>query len=377
MSQVGWDVLAAALERLPAGGIADSLAAAKAAAGRGASAILLPHGFDGGRRRTDDLAESDLELFDLGYIRLKPEIAEMAGGAVGQATLYAKAALLTRLDWLATPPEDAIVQISMFPHLGRFANRMFMYSNLLLYGLRSCCRVEIPGWDEAEMFAVKLPEPSVALPQQKFAPFHGAERHLLHLDRAITGVDFFAYFQELTDIHVLYRPFIRRLLTPSGYYTGAINEWLAEEVPAGSTLVALHVRRGDYLNYGDSPWFRAIPVEWYLEWLPGVLAQIEKPVLYVATDDAENILPRFEPYNPLIAPVKQLVEPAFSFLVDFHVMRRAKVLAMCNSSFSRMAALLGDDDKQVFIPNCPEKRFEPYQPWLDRAFWDRFGPGVA
>lgn len=377
MSQVGWDALAGALERLPADDVADSLAAAKAAAKQGASAILLPHGFDGGRRRTDELAECDLELFDLGYIRLKPEIAELAGGDCGKATLYARASLLTRLDWLATPPEDAVVQISMFPQLGRFANRMFMYANLLLYGLRSCCRVEIPAWDESEMFAIKLPEPSVALPQQMFAPFHGAERHLLHLDRAITGVDFFAYFQELTDIHVLYKPFIRRLLTPSGYYTGAINEWLAEEVPPGSTLVALHVRRGDYLNYGDSPWFRAIPVEWYLDWLPPVLARIEKPVLYVATDDVENILPRFEQYNPLIAPVSQLVESAFSFLVDFHVMRRAKVLAMCNSSFSRMGALLGDDDKQVYIPNCPEKRFEPYEPWQDRAFWDRFGPGVA
>lgn len=376
MLQIGWEALAGALERLPAGtDVADSLRAAKGAAERGVSAILLPHGFDGGRLRTPDLATCDLELFDRGYIRLKPEIAEMAGGTAGQSTLYAQAALLTRLDWLAEPPEDAVVQISMFPHLGRFANRMFMYSNILLYRLRSCCRVEIPAWDENELFAVTLPTPSQTLPQQIFAPFHGAERHLLHLEDPMIGVDFFAYFQELTSVHTLYKPFIRRLLTPSGYYTGAINEWLAEEVPPGSTLIALHVRRGDYMNY-DSPWFRAIPAEWYLEWLPGILAQVEKPVLYVATDDAENILPLFEKYNPLIAPVTQLVESAFSFLPDFHVMRRAKILAMCNSSFSRMAALLGDDDKQVYIPNCPEKRFERYDPWQDRAFWDRFGLGV-
>ncbi|MFD2262706.1 hypothetical protein ACFSM5_07385 [Lacibacterium aquatile] len=377
MNQVGWDVLAASIERLPAGEIIDSFDVAKAAAARGASAILVPHGFDGGRRRLPELALFDRELFDLGYIRLKPEFAEAAGAEAGQGTLYVRSDLLVRLDWLANPPEDAVVQISYFRNLGRFANRMFMYSNLILYRLRSCCRVEIPAWEEAELFPVALPAPSEVLPQQTFAPFHGSERHLLHLDDPMIGVDFFAYFQELTSQHTRHKAFIRRLLTPSGYYTGAINEWLAEEVPAGSTLVALHVRRGDYLNYGDSPWFRAIPVEWYLEWLPGVLSTIEKPVLYVATDDPENIPPRFAEYNPLIAPVTQLVEPAFSFLVDFHVMRRAKVLAMCNSSFSRMGALLGDDDKEVYIPNCPEKRFERYDPWADRAFWDRFGPGVA
>jgi hypothetical protein len=369
----GWNELTGRMVILPEGGSADAdLAAALASAVARPSALFVPRYFGGGRLRTAELARFDRELFDRGYVRLKTEIAARIGEG---GTLYAYAPDLVRLDWLTPPPEDAVVQIANFPHLGRFANRLFMYFNLTLYRLRSCCGMEIPGWEESELYGFQTPAPSRTLFQQKFAPFHGAERHLLNLDDPQVDVDFFAYFQELTDRHALYKPFIQRLLTPSAYYTFPIDDWLAETVPPEGTLVAVHVRRGDYVNY-DSPWFRSIPVEWYLDRLPEVMASVPNPVLYVATDDPVNIIPRFEAYAPVVAPADQLIEARFAPFVDFMVMQRAKVLFMCNSSFSRMAALLSPDDKRVYAPNCPERRFDPYEPWADRAFWDRFGPGV-
>jgi hypothetical protein len=59
---------------------------------------------------------------------------------------------------------------------------------------------------------------------------------------------------------------------------------------------------------------------------------------------------------------------------DFEVLRRADYLAICNSSFPRMAAILAPPEQRCFIPSFTTQAFEPYEPWIDPAFWARFGP---
>ena len=54
---------------------------------------------------------------------------------------------------------------------------------------------------------------------------------------------------------------------------------------------------------------------------------------------------------------------------DFEILRRADYLAACNSSYSRMAAILANDAQKCFLPSYKTGRFEPYQPWLDAGFW--------
>jgi hypothetical protein len=45
---------------------------------------------------------------------------------------------------------------------------------------------------------------------------------------------------------------------------------------------------------------------------------------------------------------------------------------MCNSSFSRMAAILADSAQKCFLPVFKTEGFVPYEPWLDCDFWARF-----
>jgi len=57
---------------------------------------------------------------------------------------------------------------------------------------------------------------------------------------------------------------------------------------------------------------------------------------------------------------------------DFQVLRSADLLAICNSSFSRMAAILAGDDQLCFCPSLTEQRLISYEPWLDTNFHVRF-----
>src|SRR5262249_24893608 len=50
----------------------------------------------------------------------------------------------------------------------------------------------------------------------------------------------------------------------------------------------------------------------------------------------------------------------------------ADYLAICNSSYSRMAAILAEPTQKCFIPSFAMQCFVPYEPWMDPAFWARF-----
>ena len=150
---------------------------------------------------------------------------------------------------------------------------------------------------------------------------------------------------------------------------------LGASMPIGiCTLVSVHVRRGDYrdIPHDQMPWFRLVPVEWYLDLLRSIWPTLCNPVLFVATDEPASIIHEFREFAPISAS-GELLASMPTHVIDFEIMRRSDVLAICNSSFSRMAALLASPRQTCFIPDFAEKRFAPYDSWSDRHFWRRFG----
>jgi hypothetical protein len=234
----------------------------------------------------------------------------------------------------------------------------------------------VPAWQGRELFNLDDPNcAGLALPQLSFQGFTDDDRALWEKDDPPIDVDLWGYFQEIPGCWQRHRPLLRRMFQLSVEHQNAIDAWHADVTHCGRrTLVAVHVRRGDYRNLQlkDAPWFRLAPEDWYLAWLRAIWPTLGDPLLFVATDEPEAILPAFREFETISATFSTTAPPLPDHVRDFEILRRADYLAICNSSFSRMAAILARSSQRCFLPSFQMQGFIPYEPWLDRAFWVRF-----
>ena len=259
---------------------------------------------------------------------------------------------------------------------GRFANQLFQYAYVKLYALRHGLTLAIPAWQGNQLFGLDGDAScaGLQLPEIRFAPFTKDDLLLWKMHEPPVDVDLCGYFQEIPECWRNHRALLRRMFSLSAEHQSAFDEWRHEVTHAGRrTLVAVHVRRGDYRYFQQPnlPWFRLIPEEWYIAWLRTVWPSLRDPLLYVATDEPHAILPLFREFKsttpgPTIAAIPEHVR-------DFEILRRADYLAICNSSFSRMAAILAPPTQKCFCPSLQMQSFALYEPWMDRDFWSRFG----
>ena len=94
--------------------------------------------------------------------------------------------------------------------------------------------------------------------------------------------------------------------------------------------------------------------------------------MFIATDEPNSIVPKFREFETISATSGSLVSTLPDHVLDFEILRRADYLAICNSSFSRMAAILAPATQRCFLPSFQTHSFEPYEPWGDPAFWPPF-----
>ncbi len=277
--------------------------------------------------------------------------------------------LLTR--WCGPPPVSAPraetgrrLASTLLGRHGRFGNQLLQYGVLRLYAARHGLTLEAPSWPGRHLYGLDDPLPGPALPRLPEreveasvlaalggAGLSGAEGAVL-ADRDVT-----AYFCGDTSVLAPHREAFRGFFTPGPH----IRPWadaLTTRLRSGRTVVALHIRRGDF---GWGPFWMA-PESWYLRWLEAVWPGLDRPVLYVATDDP-RCLSAFAAYQPLSA--RDLAEPipGAEFLTDFHVLCEADLVAVSNSSFSFVATMLNQRARSVVRPDKARQALVPYDPW--------------
>lgn len=140
----------------------------------------------------------------------------------------------------------------------------------------------------------------------------------------------------------------------------------------GKTIIGLHLRRGDDLNYKDSElreFFYAAPTEWYKELLEQIWPTLEEPVLFIASDDIDSVIHDFSEYNPISSnnlfdqsEMNQLF-PKCNFYPDFYLLSQCDVMAISNSSFSFAASMLNENGNSFYRPVYKAKSLVPYNPW--------------
>jgi glycosyltransferase involved in cell wall biosynthesis len=268
------------------------------------------------------------------------------------------------------------VTMSELVNEARFANQLFRYAYVKLYAVRHGLTAAFPEWDGKELYG--LEDESCAGLSFRQLTFNGfRDEHLLlwEMHDPPIDIDLNGYLQEIPACWRRHRPLLRRLFQLPLEEQNAIDTWCQTATRGGQrTLVAIHVRRGDYriLQNPEVPWFRFVPEDWYLNWLRAIWPTLRDPLLFVATDEPDTVRPVFAEFETISANFGPQAHRLPAHVRDFEVLRRADYLAICNSSFSRMAAILAPSTQCCFLPSFQTQCFAPYEPWIDPAFWARF-----
>ncbi len=274
-----------------------------------------------------------------------------------------------------------VVSMSGLVKSAGFANQLFRYCCAKLYALRHGLTAAFPPWQGNELFGLEDKSClDLELPVLSFGGFAKDDRDFWYVENPPINMDLLGYFQELPECWRRHRPLLRRLFQLSPELTQTLDAWRQNVTDGGRrTLVAVHVRRGDYRDFQKNqvPFFRLVPEQWYLAWLRAIWPTLRDPVLFVSTDEPDAILPVFREFETISAQALPVHPGLPEHIRDFEILKRADYLALCNSSFSRMAAILAPSTQKCFLASFETGTFAPYEPWIDPAFWERFAGGSA
>ncbi|MBK3733686.1 glycosyltransferase [Azospirillum brasilense] len=243
---------------------------------------------------------------------------------------------------------------------GRFGNQLLQYGALRLYAARHGLTLEVPPWLGRHLYDHDDPLPGPALPRVAeadgeravIAGLSGAPAAAL-ADRDVSG-----YFCGDTTPLAPFKEEFRALFTPGRHLQSHADAMLGRLRGSGRTVVALHLRRGDF-GWGR---FWIAPTSWYLRWLETVWPTLDRPLLFIATDDPAEV-PAFAAYRPVTG--RDLAEPVggAEFFTDFHVLCHADRVAISNSSFSFVATMLNRGAGGFHRPDPTRGALVPYDPW--------------
>ncbi len=250
--------------------------------------------------------------------------------------------------------------------IARFGNQIFDYAFLKMYTKEHGMRLELPAWPGQYLFGHNEPPIAHPLPQvvEQQYPYKNSESAILNAPQPITNADFFGFFQFHTKYHAEQKEYFCSLFKPVSEVEAKMQEAVNRLRERGKTVVALHLRRGDYSWASDIvPYLSIAPSEWYREWLDGLWETLDEPVLFIASDEIENVVGDFADYNPLTVKDLGVEMPEAPFYPDFYILSQCDVLATSNSTFSFAAAMLNERCKFFFRPNLQKNKLIPFDPW--------------
>jgi glycosyltransferase involved in cell wall biosynthesis len=254
---------------------------------------------------------------------------------------------------------DAVIAMATLGRNGRFANQIFQYAFLKIYAKQHELRVETPAWIGQYLFGHKDPPVSKVFPLIREGSDNVSAASLSDKKGEVENADIWGYFQFHTKYYAPYKEYFRSLFNPVPAIESRLKVGYNRLLSRGNTIVALHLRRGDY----GYDYFFIAPSEWYKKWLAGFWDTLKEPVLFIASDEPEAVVDDFKEYNPVTAKDLTVELPEAPFYPDFYYLSRCDILAISNSSFSFAASLLNERCKSFVRPHLPGGKLIPFDPW--------------
>jgi len=251
---------------------------------------------------------------------------------------------------------------------GRFANQIFQYAFLRIYARNHNLRIATSEWigqvifgynDESEIYTSH----QLSIVSDLDNSYEALALSILpDAETPYTNVDFVGYFQYHTKYYYHHKDFFQSLFQPIPSIACQMELALERLCSFGKTIIGIHLRRGDY---GSGIFFRA-PTEWYRDCLEGFWDTLEDPVLFIASDDIDDVIADFADYMPITnkdLDVDIETMELLDFYLDFYLLSHCDVVAISNSSFSFAACMLNKIGKFFFRPHLPSQKLIPFDPW--------------
>lgn len=269
----------------------------------------------------------------------------------------------------------SVVTMSKLGKKGRFGNQIFQYGFLKIYAKVFNMRVETPKWIGQYLFGVKDPPITKKLP----VIYEEKQSNLQNVFREskprYKNVNFYGYYQFNTSNFAPYKDYFQSLFIPTHQINSQMEKGRSKLLSKGKTLVGLHIRRGDYSKYKNSnrkKVFFIAPTSWYKNWLSSIWANLDNPVLFIASDEIDAVIPDFSEYNPVTS--KDLFDsfPKAAFFPDFYLLTQCDIMAISNSTFSFTASMLNKRAGLFLRPDIDAEKLISYDPWASPPLLNRF-----
>jgi hypothetical protein len=287
--------------------------------------------------------------------------------------------------------------MSSLGYLGRFGNQIFQYGFLRICAKESGARVQCPRWIGQKLFGHADEPVSRRLPPAiergefgeslfdlipEFVPY---VEQLAELESCRIGsealknpprnVDLWGFFQLPTHLLKPYREFFCSLFQPVSELRVPLNGALERIRARAKTIVGIHIRRGDFITEPRTGFALVFPARWYREWLESVWPELDRPLLYLCSDDLDSILAEFRDFSPVTWRDLELNLPEnlgdLSFYTDFFLLSRCDLVCISNSTFSFAACMLNRIGGTFIRPHWDlSSRFAAFDPWNSQpVFW--------
>lgn len=257
--------------------------------------------------------------------------------------------------------EKPVLRMSSLGVNGRFGNQVFQYAFLRLLARERGMEAQCPPWIGNSLFGHQERWSTAPLPL--WSDQDGSiDRELAHPTEARDGAELWGYFQFQTSYYRPRRDEFRSLFRPLPAFAWPLEHAVQRIRGDGGTLIGLHFRRGDYAAASNF-WEWEGPTKWYVKWLQEIWPALEKPVLYIASDEPAKVVADFAAFSPKTAADLGVNLKGAEFYTDFYTLTRCDHLAISNSTFSFAAAMLNATARSFVRPEPQLERLEQFDPW--------------
>ncbi len=270
-------------------------------------------------------------------------------------------------DWVFEVKDDIIrihpkkvdfISMSTLGSYGQFGNQLFQYAGMKAHAKSHNLKLEIPAdWIGRKIFVDCDKEAVISNTPREQKVIEGS-LPTYSSPNSYNNCDIKGYLQYHTDLCM--KDYFRSLFRFKPELEDGLATLLKEVRQQASTLVAIHIRRGDYNIPSRS--HNIAPTKWYLDWLDKNWEKLDNPILYIASDEIDKVRGDFEKYNPQTFKDQ-------NYIVDHYILTHSDILLASNSTFSFTAAMLNTTEdsgcsKGIFFrPNFESEELMSFNPW--------------